>query len=234
MKNTDGHSTCEFLFTCFHIYAVDTIGHPGKTSERSLSSKNYDYGKWASEVISALGYEKISCFGGSFGAGILAKTMCVSPEKIHNAVLLVPSGIKNAPAYKSLRMMFPLIMYSITHKESWLHKCILPMAVTDDNIDSDIFETARCSIDYVKIKSGMPSNVKPDDMKQCSAPTLVMAGEFDCLFPAKLVIPQAQNIIPNCTTYILQGRGHIHHLTEVEKKIIVDFLSSKKCAFPIK
>ena len=216
---------CDFLFDDFHIYAVDTIGHPGKSAEICLSPKNYDYGKWVSEVITALKYEKIRCFGGSFGAGVLAKTMCVSPEKVVKSVLLVPSGIKNAPAYKSMSMMFPMIMYWVTHKESWLRKCVLPMAVTADNIDSDIFETAKCSIDNVKIKTGMPSNVDPSIMKKCIAPTLVMAGENDCLFPAKLVIPQAKAMIPNCTTYLLQGRGHMHHLTEAEKLMIIDFLS---------
>ncbi len=216
---------CDFLFHDFHIYAVDTIGHPGKSSERCLSFRNYDYGKWASEVISGLEYKKIRCFGSSFGAGVLAKTMCVSPEKIEKSVLLVPSGIKNAPAYKSMSMMVPMIMYWITHKEDWLRKCILPMAVTRENIDPDIFATAKYSIDNVRIKTGMPSDVNSADMKKCLAPTLVMAGEFDCLFPAKLVIPQAEAMIPNCTTYLLQGRGHMHSLTEVEKKKIIDFLN---------
>lgn len=215
---------CTFLLDDFHIYAVDTIGHPGKSAENSLSPNNYDYGKWTSEVITAIGYSKICCFGGSFGAGILAKTMCVSPEKIERAVLYVPSGIKNAPAYKSMNMMFPMIMYWITHEKKWLEKCILPMAVTVDNIDADIFETAKCSIDNVKIKAGMPSNVLPDDMKKCVAPTLVMAGENDCLFPAKLVIPQAKKIIPNCITYLLQSRGHMNLLTDKEKQMIVEFL----------
>lgn len=72
---------CDFLLDDFHIYAVDTIGHPGKSAEVSLSPYNYDYGKWASEVISAIGYESICCFGGSFDAGIIAKTMCVAPKK---------------------------------------------------------------------------------------------------------------------------------------------------------
>lgn len=215
---------CEFLFDYFHIYAVDTIGHPGKSSENCLSSTNYDYGKWASEVISALDYDKICCFGGSFGAGILAKTMCVSPEKIEKSVLLVPSGIKNAPAYKSMSMMLPMIMYWITHKDNWLRKCILPMAVSNENIDSDIYETAKCSIDNVKIKAGMPSNVLPQDMKKCTAPTLVMAGEKDCLFPASLVIPQAKTMIPDCTTYLLKDRGHMHTMTLYEKQKIIDFL----------
>ena len=72
----------------FHIYAVDTIGHPGKSAEVSLSPYNYDYGKWAAEVIEKLGYENISCFGGSFGAGIIAKTMCVAPDKIKKFVTI--------------------------------------------------------------------------------------------------------------------------------------------------
>ena len=215
---------CDFLLNDFHIYAVDTIGHPGKSAEVSLSPKNYEYGKWASEVISALNYKNIACFGGSFGAGIIAKTMCVSPPKIKKAVLYVPSGIKNAPAINSISMGLPMLMYRVTHKQKWLEKCIMPMAVTKDNISSDIFETAKRSIDFAKIKAGMPSNVKSTDMEKCSAPTLVLAGEQDCLFPAKLVIPQAEKIIPNCTTYLLKHRGHMNILTDIEKKMVVDFL----------
>lgn len=215
---------CDFLLEDFHIYAVDSIGHPGKSAENCLSPNTYDYGKWASEVIKALGYDKIRCFGGSFGAGILVKTMCASPEIIEKSVLYVPSGIKNAPACKIMNMMLPMLMYMITNKTKWFEKCILPMAITMENIDSDTFETAKCSIDNVKVKSGMPSNAKPADMKKCTAPTLVMAGENDCLFPADLVIPQAKKIIPNCTTYLLQGRGHMNKLTEVEKQKIVEFL----------
>lgn len=215
---------CDFLSNDFHIYAVDTIGHPGKSDENSLSPNNYDYGKWASEVISGLEYEKMACFAGSYGAGVLAKLMCVSPEKVDKAVLYVPSAIKNAPAIFSMSMMFPMIMYWITHKQKWFEACVMPMAITKDNISEDIFETAKCSIDNVKIKTGMPSNVKPEDMQKCKAPTLVLAGEHDCLFPAKGVIPRAEKIIPNCTTYLLEKRGHMNMLTEQEKVMIVEFL----------
>lgn len=215
---------CEFLFDDFHIYAVDTIGHPGKSAEICLSANNYDYGKWASEVISVLGFQKIRCLGGSFGAGILAKTMCIAPEKVEKSVLYVPSGIKNAPVINLMSMAFPMLLYWMTHKQKWLIKSILPMAVTEDNIDSDTFETAKCSIDNARIKAGMPSNVSPDDMRKCLAPTLVLAGEKDCMFPARLVIPQAEKMITNSTTYLLQGRGHMNCLTELEKKKVIQFL----------
>lgn len=216
---------CDFLMNDFHIYAVDTIGHPGKSAEVSLSPNNYDYGKWAAEVIEKLGFKKISCFGGSFGAGIIAKTMCVAPHKMDKVVLYIPSGISNAPAINSLSMMIPMIMYWITHKDKFLKQCMMPMAIEEDNITNDIYETAKLSIDFSKVKTGMPSNVGAKDMKKCNAPTLVMAAEKDCLFPAKNVIPRAMKIINNCTTYLLEGRGHMHFLTEDEKKMIVDFLA---------
>lgn len=79
-----------------------------------------------------------SLFGGSFGAGIAAKTMCVVPGRIKRSVLYVPSGIKNAPGINSMSMMAPMIMYWMTKKDFWLKKCMLPMAVTEDNITQDI------------------------------------------------------------------------------------------------
>ena len=216
--------SCDFIMNDFHIYAVDMIGHPGKSAETSLPAKGYDYGKWVGEVIDGLKYDKISLFGGSFGAGVIAKTMCVCPDKVKRVVLYVPSGIKNAPAINSASMMLPMIAYWVTGKDKWLKKCILPMAINEDNITDDIYETAKLSIDYIKVKTGMPSDVDEELMKKCTSPTLVMAAEKDCLFPGKGVIERAKRIIPNCETYLLEGRGHMNFLKEDEKKMIVDFL----------
>ena len=215
---------CDFIMEDFHIYAVDMVGHPGKSAETSLPAKGYEYGRWVSEVIDGLKFDKISLFGGSFGAGVIAKTMCVCPDKIKKVVLYVPSGIKNAPAINSASMMLPMIAYWVVGKDKWLKKCMLPMAVTENNITDDIYETAKLSIDYVKVKTGMPSDVDGELMRKCNAPTLVMAAEKDCLFPGGGVIERAKRIIPNCKTYLLKDRGHMNFLTEDEKKMIVDFL----------
>ena len=219
--------TCDFLFKDFHIFAVDTIGHPGKSAEMSLSAVNYDYGKWAGEVIEALGFDRISLFGGSFGGGIIAKTMCVVPEKIKRVVMFIPSGIKNAFQLKNARMMFPMIMYRITGGDDWLKKTMIPMAITEDNITDDIYETAKLSIDHAKVKTTMPTNVSASRMAKCKAPTLVMAAEKDCLFPGPDVLKRAEKIIPDCKTYLINGRGHMHFLRYDEKDMIVRFLLDK-------
>lgn len=215
---------CRFLLPDFHIYAVDTMGHPGKSAERELSSYGQDYGKWAAEVIKELGFEKMACFGESFGGGVLVKTMCVAPELVERSVLVVPAAIKNAPLYKSMNMAFPMMMYWITHKEKWLKKCFLPIAVTEQGMTEDFVATARCSIDHVKIKAAMPHDESCESLSRYKNPVLVMAAEKDQLFPASRVIPQAKKVWSQCQTYLLKDRGHLHTLTEEEERMIVEFL----------
>lgn len=215
---------CGFLLDDFHVYAVDTIGHPGKSAEVSLSPRNHDYGIWAVDVIKGLGFDGMSCFGGSFGAGILVKAMCVVPEVIKRSVLIVPSAIQNAPTYKSISMAFPMLMYWLTHNEKWFVKCILPMAITERNITEDILETARCSIDNAKIKSIMPKNENCKNLRKYQNPVLVMAAEKDCLFPAKGVLIKAKKVWKQSERYLLKDRGHINELTNEEKKMITNFL----------
>lgn len=216
--------SCQFLLSDFHIYAVDIIGHPGKSEETCLSPNGYTYGTWANEVVNKLGFEKIRCFGGSFGGGVLAKLMCVAPNKIKKSVLVVPSGINNALPISSIKMMIPLLKYHCTRNDVYIKQTALLMSITEDALDTDTLDTVKNSFDHVKTKVGMPSNVSAKLMQQCHAPTLVIASEKDCLFPAKNVLKRAKTIIPNAVTYELKNRGHIHLLTEQEKAMIIEFL----------
>lgn len=215
---------CQFLLEDFHIYAVDIIGHPGKSDEVCLSYRGYDYGKWVSEVIYKLGYDKIACFGGSFGGGVLAKLICVSPQKVRKAVLVVPAGISNALPISSLKMMIPLLQYRITKNKKYLIRTALYMALYEEVLDEDTLDIIKDSFDNVKTKVGMPTNIEAKKLPDYHAPTLVIASEKDCLFPAKKVLSRAKQIIPSCSVYELKGSGHMHVLPQNVKHMIIDFL----------
>ncbi|MCB6203104.1 alpha/beta fold hydrolase [Extibacter muris] len=215
---------CQFLLEDFHIYAVDIIGHPGKSDEVCLSHRGYSYGKWASEVIDKLGYDKIACFGGSFGGGVLAKLICISPKKVRKAVLVVPAGISNALPVSSLKMMIPLLQYRITKKKKYLIRTALYMALHEAVIDEDTLDIVKDSFDNVKTKVGMPTNIEAKKLSDYYSPTLVIASERDCLFPAKKVLPRAKRIIPDCSVYELKDSGHMHVLPQSVKNMIIDFL----------
>lgn len=215
---------CRFLLDKFHIYAVDIIGHPGKSAENILMPFGYHYGRWAGEVISALGYEKICCLGGSFGGGVLAKLMCIAPSKVERAVLIVPAGIDNAFPTDKIRMMVPLVKYYLTKDEKHVKEMAMYMALSEKVLKKDLMAVIQNTLDNVKIHSFMPSNVEPERLHRCKAPTLVMASEYDCFFPARKILPKAKKVLPNCKIHMLKGCGHIPVLRKREKQIIVDFL----------
>ncbi len=192
--------------------------------EVCLSHIGYNYGKWASEVIDKLGYNKMPCFGGSFGGGVLAKLICVAPEKVEKAVFVVPAGINNALPMSSIKMMIPLLQYRITKKEKYLIRTVLHMALDKTIIDENTLDTVKDSFDNVKTKVGMPTSIHEKMLSGYNAPTLVIASEKDCLFPAKKVLSRAKRIFTDCRTYELKGSGHIHVLPQNIKNAIVDFL----------
>lgn len=216
---------CNFLLNDFHIYAVDTIGHPGKSDEVCLSHKGYDYGKWASEVIDQIGYDSIACLGGSYGGGILAKLMCVAPKKIERAVLIVPAGISNAIPFSAMAMLIPLIQYRMTKQEKYLVKTALYMALREEVLDEDTLDILKDSFDNVKIKAAMPTNIAKKRLSGYCSPTLIIASDKDCLFPARKVLRRARRMIADCQTITLKESGHMHILPQTEKERIAVFLA---------
>lgn len=63
------------------------------------------------------------------------------------------------------------------------------------------------SFDNVKIKAAMPTNIEKKRLKDYCSPTLVIAGERDCLFPARKVLHRARKIISDCQTIELKKAG---------------------------
>lgn len=213
------------LFEYFCVYAVDTIGHPGKSAQTVLSAKSMEYGEWASDIITELGFKKMCCMGGSYGGGILVKLMCVAPEKIEKSVLIVPSGIANVSTFQVIKKMgIPMFIYILTKRDYWLKRTILPMAIEEKNIDDNTYEMVKTSFEYAAVKSGMPSNADDDKLKQCTVATLLIAAEKDCLFPGKKVIEKAEKTLPNLTTYMLHNQGHLCFLPADVLNMIKEFI----------
>jgi pimeloyl-ACP methyl ester carboxylesterase len=214
-----------FLRDQYLIYAPDTMGHPGKSAHTVLSARNVEYGEWASDVIDGLGLQQVICIGGSYGGGILTKLMCVAPDKISKAILLVPSGICNVSILSILiRLGIPMTLYILTRNETLLKKAILPMAVYENEIDEDTLTMVRSTFNNVRVKAGMPSNVKAGDIAGYKSPTLLIAGSKDILFPGKRVIARAKKLIPNIKTYLMSDSGHMSRLTSDKNSNVIGMM----------
>ncbi|MHA2247225.1 MAG: alpha/beta fold hydrolase [Candidatus Hodarchaeales archaeon] len=191
------------LIERFRIHSIDIIGHPGKSAETQLSSKDLSYGYWLFDVIEALNFKKVNIYAGSFGAGVAIRLATIAPEKINKLFLAVPSGIAKGSIKDQSKLMIPYLRYRIRPNDRNLVK-MTSLLMT--RFDEDRMELLQAIFKHVKIKTEMPRPAKKEELNSLTSPTVVLAAKNDILFPAAKVIPRAKEIFPNLVyTEILDG-----------------------------
>ena len=191
------------LIDSFRIHSIDIIGHPGKSAETQLSSKDLSYGYWLFDVIEALNFEEVNIYAGSFGAGIAIRLATIAPKKINKIFLAVPSGIAKGSIKDKSKIMIPYLRYRIRATDRNLIKM---SSLLMTRFDEERIELLQTIFKYVKIKTEMPRPAKKEELADLTSPTVVFAAKNDILFPAAKVIPRAKEIFPNLVyTEILDG-----------------------------
>ncbi len=189
-----------------------------------LSSVNLEYGQWASDIIDALGFKKMVCLAGSFGSGALIRLMEYAPQKVAKSILIVPSGIANISLGSVLlKLGVPMMKYRLIPDRKRLIKAILPMAITENDIDDNNIEMVEATFRNVHVKAQMPANAHADALSKCTAPTVVFAADKDVLFPGEKVIRRASSIIPNLVySELMENCPHMYMLNQERLQHIND------------
>ena len=212
------------LMNDYHIYAPDTIGHPGKSDETRLSPKGNGYAKWAVDFLDEIGLDQAYFIGPSYGGGITVKIAAYAPERISKAVLIVPSGIANSSTIKMISKLIPMIIYKYFPNHDRLVRAVKPML--SEKIDKDSLQHIGDVLRYIKLETEFPRLATAEELKGFKAPTLVFAGEKDIFFPAELVMPRVKEIIPNLiAAESLKGSNHF------PSKQTIDYINKRIKAF---
>ncbi|MGY5852147.1 MAG: alpha/beta hydrolase [Candidatus Thorarchaeota archaeon] len=188
----------------FRVYAVDTIGHPGKSVEARLSMDDSSYGEWLLDVLNGLELKSVNIFCGSYSASIAYRLAAINPEKISRLALVSPSGLANGSAITFLRKLFiPWIIYRMAPNRSRLIRAI--DAIISDT-DENFLDFLEATLKYVKIRMPTPRTITAEEMLSFKAPTMVFCQSKDILYPPEKVIPRARAVFQNLVSIeILDG-----------------------------
>lgn len=89
----------------FKIYAVDTIGGPGKSRPGANYNKTFDDAIWIDEILNYLRLDKVNIAGVSNG-GYLCQLYCVlRPNRVNKAVCMASSVAAKGSGNAMLKMM---------------------------------------------------------------------------------------------------------------------------------
>ncbi len=212
------------LMDDYHIYAPDTIGHPGKSDETRLSPKDSSYAQWAVDFLDKIGLDQAYFIGPSYGGGITVKIAAYAPERISKTVLIVPSGIASGSTMKMIFKLMPMLIYKYFPNHDRLVRAVQPML--SEEIEEDSLQHIGDVLRYVKLESKFPRPATVEELKGFKAPTLVFAGEKDIFFPAEVIIPRVKEIIPNLVAAeSLKGSNHF------PPKQTIDYINKRIEAF---
>jgi pimeloyl-ACP methyl ester carboxylesterase len=178
----------------FILYAIDTIGHPGKSDETRLSSDDLSYGYWLLDVINELSLNSINLYSGSFGAGVAIRLATIAPHIINTLALFVPSGITKESTRDKVSLMLPYIRYKLRPT----NKNLINLSRTImTRFDDQRMELLEAIFRYTNINQNMPRPAKDGELVHFTRATMVVAAKQDILFPAARVIPRAKEIFSN-------------------------------------
>ncbi|MHC5040490.1 MAG: alpha/beta fold hydrolase [Planctomycetota bacterium] len=203
------------------IYAPDTIGHPGRSAETRLSSRDLSYGEWAADVLDGFSLERSAAVGASFGAGILLRLASVAPERITRAAFVVPSGVVNPPLWPMLsKLVWPLLMYKLRPGRERARRLLQPLFGRAPVEDRQLDRSEVVFRHYRTIRE-MPRPATAAELERFTAPVLVLAGELDMMFPARWVLPRVREIFRGPVS-AAQLDGSAHFPNAEARKHIVD------------
>ncbi|WP_350343617.1 alpha/beta hydrolase [Proteinivorax tanatarense] len=209
------------LLNDYMIYAVDTIGQPGKSEQRVLSTKNQEYGQWASDIICSLGFDQMICMGESFGGGILLKLMSVAPEKVSKGILFVPAGFVSTSKVNFIKKV-SLRLYGITGAEKLLEKALAPFLGDNGLVDKRIIEMTKVNLEHVKnnIIFTRFNKIQKDEISGEKTSFLIFTGGKDEIFSGKKLAKRAKKMLPNAEVHLLKDSSHFIFANEDRKRYI--------------
>lgn len=192
----------------FRLVAPDTIGQPGRSAGWRVSGADDSLGRWALDVLDALGLDRVGAIGVSYGAGVLLRLAEIAPERIGRAALVVPSGLSGSPVLAMLRLAASYAAFRI--RPSRARAASVTEYLAHGPADDLMIESVELSFAGTKLETEMPRIARGADLAGFRSPTIVIAAEHDPLFPPARILPAARAIIPNlASAAVLRNAGHI-------------------------
>lgn len=181
------------------IYMVETNGLPNLSSGNTPDIKSLDYGFWAAEVFDKLCIEKAFVAGASFGGLICMKLGIVKPEKIKTAFLLNPGCLQ--PFSLTLQNLYynllPIVKPTEKNVLSFLDKAVFSKP---KHQLSEFSEKMLVDYEVFAIRRYKDNTQKPyymgKELADVKAPTYLLLGDKDLLFPYKKSVENAERHLP--------------------------------------
>jgi pimeloyl-ACP methyl ester carboxylesterase len=195
----------------FHIFALDTIGEPGKSIPARTYATFQDSAAWIEGVMNELGISKAHVIGLSRGGWLALNLAMQLPTRLERIVLLSP-----AAAFVALNSFFSAIVQAVMRVptrsvarlalKSWVARGFVVNEVFAEQFMIGL-QNWNWSVNKKGYSGIMPCTFTDEDLSRIQHKVLMLIGDQDRLNPPKS-LERAKRVIPNLEGEIIPQAGH--------------------------
>lgn len=226
----------EALSEHFRVYAVDIVGHGGRTvASRKIESRR-DYADWLNDLFDGLEIARASLVGNSYGGFIALNQAAVEPERIDRVVLISPAGgfvsvvpLFGSAIYEALKGALLRVFGADRPRADLLS--IIAGDVGFNEEDEDWLVLGRLLMDgSQRINMIMPAVLSDAELGAIRAPTLLLIAEHEILYEPDSMLRTALMRMPALEGAIVHGAHHLAAMAQPNavNKRIVNFLQAEE------
>ena len=201
----------------FRIYTADTIGQANFSDENDLPSDSETLAAWATDILDALSLSHAATIGISFGASVSLGLATNVPARVSGLALIVPAGLLQKLPWASIyaKVVLPRILYSVFPIRKTLPTML---GATADEMHQSEYDHFHAVLKYVRWWNyALPVPPDRERLARITAPTLVLGGDADCLFPAQNLRQAVNSSFTNHPSIIFLKGRHIPGFAERDR-----------------
>lgn len=193
------------LGECHPVFAVDAIGHPGRSVQRAPMTKPMENAAWLDELLAGLGLDKVHLVGHSYGGWLALNQAMHSPGRLATISLLDPGGFTKTPVLFYVHMLISVPAGMAPRRlRSRLGDWLANVALKEPRLLSMALLAART---YRPVRPG-PSGVTDDDLRLVHTPSLILLAERTTLLKQDELSVRARSLMVSAEVEIVPGTGH--------------------------
>ncbi|MFF5504078.1 alpha/beta fold hydrolase [Streptomyces roseolus] len=207
------------------VYAVDLMGDFGRSVNDGAPLRGpEDLTAWLDAVLDGLGLEQVRLCGHSYGAAIALRHALRHPHRVSRLALLDPTNCFAGmdPRYL-LRALPTLLRPTVARQRAFLlWETGRP---PEDPAWQDFLDATATAVRSKVVALRRP---RPEELRACAVPTLVVLAGRSRAHDARRVAAKARDLLPAAEVAVLPDAGH--HTLPTERpaelnRLLVRFLT---------
>ncbi|MEV8394508.1 MULTISPECIES: alpha/beta fold hydrolase [unclassified Streptomyces] len=207
------------------VYAIDTLGDPGRSVQRAPIHEPERAAEWLDEVLAGLGLDRVHLIGSSYGGWLTLNQALRAPGRLASATPLDPGGLEKVGArFFGWVFVSALATFAPAAIRRRLASLLDQPALLVPELRTMVMLGARA----YRIRRPAPLPLTEDELRAIRTPLYLLFGERSLMVHPERQRERVPRLVPDARAEIIADTGHgpqIDHADQVNSRML-SFLDS--------